>query len=61
MAGGIYVHNWFTIDGSGFDEFVKLSGRCLADFETKFDARIFGCSAPRPRPTTCSRASAACC
>jgi len=42
LAGGIYVHNWFTIDGSGFDEFVKLSGDAWPDFESKFDARIFG-------------------
>jgi len=42
MAGGVYVHNWFTIDGSGFDEFVKLSGDAWPDFESKFDARIFG-------------------
>jgi hypothetical protein len=42
MAGGVYVHNWFTIDGAGFDEFVKLSGDAWLDFESKFDARIFG-------------------
>ncbi|MGH6910163.1 MAG: hypothetical protein ACREEG_08265, partial [Phenylobacterium sp.] len=42
MAGGVYVHNWFTIDGSGFDEFVKLSGDAWPDFEEKFDARILG-------------------
>lgn len=42
MAGGVYVHNWFTIDGSGFDEFVKLSGDAWPDFEARFDARIFG-------------------
>ena len=42
MAGGVYVHNWFTIDATGFDEFVKLSGDAWPDFETRFDARIFG-------------------
>jgi hypothetical protein len=40
--GGVYVHNWFTIDASGFDEFVKLSGEAWPDFEARFDARIFG-------------------
>lgn len=40
--GGVYVHNWFTIDGGAFDEFVKLSGDAWPDFEAKFDARIFG-------------------
>ena len=50
MTGGIYVHNWFTIDGSGFDEFVKLSGDAWPDFETKFDARIFGLFAAEPSP-----------
>jgi hypothetical protein len=42
MAGGVYVHNWFTIDGGAFDEFVKLSGDAWPDFEARFDARIFG-------------------
>lgn len=42
LAGGVYVHNWFTIDAAGFDEFVKLSGEAWPDFETRFDARIFG-------------------
>jgi hypothetical protein len=41
-AGGVYVHNWFTIDGGAFDEFVKLSGDAWPDFEERFDARIFG-------------------
>jgi hypothetical protein len=40
--GGVYVHNWFTIDGDAFDEFVKLSGDAWPDFETRFEARIFG-------------------
>jgi len=42
MAGGIYVHNWFTIDGEAFDEFVRLSGVAWPDFEQRFEARIFG-------------------
>jgi hypothetical protein len=50
LAGGVYVHNWFTIDGSGFDEFVKLSGDAWPDFEAKFDARIFGLFAAEASP-----------
>jgi hypothetical protein len=50
MAGGVYVHNWFTIDGSGFDEFVKLSGDAWPDFESKFDARIYGLFAAEASP-----------
>lgn len=42
IAGGIYVHNWFTVDASGFDEFVKLSGEAWPDFEARFDTKIFG-------------------
>ncbi len=41
-AGGIYVHNWFTVDASGFDEFVKLSGEAWPDFEARFETKIFG-------------------
>lgn len=41
-AGGIYVHNWFTVDAPGFDEFVRLSGVAWPDFERRFEARIFG-------------------
>lgn len=40
--GGIYVHNWFTIDGEAVDEFVRLSGEAWPDFETRFEAKIFG-------------------
>ena len=50
MAGGVYVHNWFTIDGVAFDEFVKLSGDAWPDFEAKFDARIFGLFAAEASP-----------
>ena len=49
MAGGIYVHNWFTIDAAGFDEFVKLSGEAWPDFERRFEAKIFGLFAAEPR------------
>jgi hypothetical protein len=41
-AGGVYVHNWFTIDGGAVDEFVRLSGEAWPDFEARFDTRIFG-------------------
>jgi hypothetical protein len=50
QPGGIYVHNWFTIDGDGFDEFVKLSGEAWPDFESKFEARIFGLFAAEATP-----------
>lgn len=40
--GGIYVHNWFTIDGGAVDEFVRLSGEAWPDFEARFDTRIYG-------------------
>ena len=42
MAGGIYVHNWFTIDGDAVDEFVRLSGEAWPDFEARFETKIFG-------------------
>ena len=48
MAGGVYVHNWFTVDAPAFDEFVKLSGDAWPDFEARFDARIFGLFAAEP-------------
>lgn len=40
--GGIYVHNWFTIDGDAAGEFVKLSGEAWPDFESRFDTQIYG-------------------
>lgn len=40
--GGIYVHRWFEVDGSAFNEFVSLSGEAWLDFEVRFDANIFG-------------------
>lgn len=42
LAGGIYVHNWFTIDGEAVDEFVRLSGEAWPDFETRFETKIYG-------------------
>jgi hypothetical protein len=47
-AGGVYVHNWFTVDANGFDEFVKLSGEAWPDFEARFETRIFGLFAADP-------------
>jgi hypothetical protein len=47
--GGVYVHNWFTIDGAAFDEFVQLSGAAWPDFEARFDAKIFGLFAVEPQ------------
>ena len=41
-AGGIYVHRWFVVETGDVPEFLELSGRGWADFERKFDARIFG-------------------
>ncbi|HEX5263205.1 MAG TPA: hypothetical protein VFW13_06745 [Phenylobacterium sp.] len=46
--GGIYVHNWFTVDAQAFDEFVKLSAEAWPDFETRFEAWIFGLFAADP-------------
>ncbi len=42
QPGGIYVHNWFTIDGGAVDEFVRLSGEAWPDFEARFETKIFG-------------------
>jgi hypothetical protein len=50
-AGGIYVHRWFEVDSSTFDEFVALSAEAWPDFESRFDAQIFGLfelTSPRP-------------
>lgn len=41
-AGGVYVHNWFNIDAGAVEEFVDLSVEAWPDFESRFDARIFG-------------------
>lgn len=40
--GGIYVHNWFTIDGDAAEEFVRLSGEAWPDFEARFETQIYG-------------------
>ena len=42
QPGGIYVHNWFTIDGGAVDEFVRLSGEAWPDFEARFETQIYG-------------------
>ncbi|THD78822.1 MAG: hypothetical protein E7812_10640 [Phenylobacterium sp.] len=52
--GGVYVHNWFTIDGGAFDEFVRLSGAAWIDFETRFAAKIYGLFAVEPGATETS-------
>jgi hypothetical protein len=49
QPGGVYVHNWFTIDGQGFDEFVQLSGAAWPDFEARFEAKIYGLFAVEPQ------------
>lgn len=40
--GGIHVLRWFHVLPASADEFVKLSGEGWADFETRFDAKVFG-------------------
>jgi hypothetical protein len=42
QPGGIYVHNWFTVDGDAVDEFVRLSGEAWPDFEARFETKIYG-------------------
>jgi len=49
--GGIYVHRWFEVDSSSLNEFIALSAEAWPDFESRFDARIFGLfdlKSPRP-------------
>ncbi|HEX4197414.1 MAG TPA: hypothetical protein VHZ26_08230 [Caulobacteraceae bacterium] len=41
-AGGIYVHRWFEVETAAFDEFIALSAEAWPDFESRFDAQIFG-------------------
>ncbi|HZC15599.1 MAG TPA: hypothetical protein VE309_02455 [Caulobacteraceae bacterium] len=41
-AGGVYVHRWFEVETAAFDEFIALSAEAWPDFESRFDARIFG-------------------
>lgn len=40
--GGIHVLRWFHVVPDSAEEFVKLSGEGWADFETRFDAKVFG-------------------
>jgi hypothetical protein len=53
--GGIYVHNWFEIDGDGLDEFVRLSGAAWQAFEAAFETQIYGLFAIEP--TTSEKAA----
>jgi hypothetical protein len=41
-AGGVYVHNWFTIDADAVEEFIRLSGEAWPDFEARFETSIYG-------------------
>ncbi|HEX2561713.1 hypothetical protein [Phenylobacterium sp.] len=40
--GGIHVLRWFHVLPDSAEAFVMLSGEGWADFETRFDARVFG-------------------
>lgn len=40
--GGVHVLRWFHVLAASAEEFVKLSGEGWADFETRFDAKVFG-------------------
>lgn len=40
--GGIYVHRWFVVKVADVAEFLALSTEGWRDFETRFDAHIFG-------------------
>jgi hypothetical protein len=42
VPGGVYVHNWFHIDADAVEAFVDFSVEAWPDFETRFEARIFG-------------------
>jgi len=42
IPGGVFVHRWFAVEAGAEDEFVELSSRGWAHFETLFDAKIFG-------------------
>jgi hypothetical protein len=41
-AGGIYVHRWFVVENANVPEFLALSTEGWRDFETRFEANIFG-------------------
>ena len=52
-AGGVWVHRTFEIRTENLQTFVALSGEGWADFERRFDARVFGLFEviePRPDP-----------
>lgn len=40
--GGIHVLRWFHVEAASAEEFVRLSGEGWSDFETRFDAKVFG-------------------
>jgi hypothetical protein len=40
--GGIHVLRWFHVVPGSAEEFVRLSGEGWPDFETRFDAKVFG-------------------
>ena len=40
--GGVYVHRWFVVKVPDVPEFLTLSTEGWRDFETRFDAHIFG-------------------
>jgi hypothetical protein len=42
QPGGIYVHRWFEVAAASFDAFVALSAEAWPDFESRFDAQVFG-------------------
>ena len=42
QPGGIYVHRWFIVKSADVPQFLELSGTGWADFEVKFDTKIFG-------------------
>jgi hypothetical protein len=41
-AGGVWVHRTFEVRTENLATFVALSGEGWADFERRFDARVFG-------------------
>ena len=40
--GGIFVHRWFVVETDNVQEFLRLSQEGWRDFETRFEANIFG-------------------
>lgn len=50
QPGGIYVHRWFVVETLRVPEFLDLSAQGWRDFETRFDARIFGLFAAERTP-----------